>query len=105
MRRLFITVLVFTLLGLGSVQAQGGPPVVQGCTIFPADNLWNTRVDTALVHPNSAAYIANINANGGGRVNLHPDFGADPTLYHESIDRNGQATDMRMVRPDPPLSQ
>lgn len=29
------------------------------------------------MHPNSANYIANINANGGDYV--HPDFGEDPS--------------------------
>jgi len=28
------------LLGLATVRAQGGPPTVAGCTVFPADNLW-----------------------------------------------------------------
>ncbi len=81
MRRAIIALGGAVLLGLGSVQAQGGPPTVAGCTVFPADNLWNTRVDSALVHPNSAAYIANINANAENsrQLNLHPDFGADPT--------------------------
>jgi hypothetical protein len=68
------------LLSRGAAQAQGGPPVVAGCALFPADNLWNTRVDTALVHPNSAAYIANINvsASSVSRTRLHPDFGENP---------------------------
>jgi hypothetical protein len=41
---------------------------------FPADNAWNTRVDTAAVDPNSAALIASIGLTTG----LHPDFG---TVY------------------------
>ncbi|MBN8590119.1 MAG: hypothetical protein J0M33_00085 [Anaerolineae bacterium] len=78
MRRMMIALVgAALLLGLATVRAQGGPPTVAGCTVFPADNLWNTRVDSALVHPNSAAYIANINANGGQSV--HPDFGEDPS--------------------------
>src|SRR5262249_32736632 len=42
-------------------------------TIFPPDNPWNTDISAAPVHPNSANYIANILANGGGF--LHADFG------------------------------
>lgn len=53
------------------------PPSIGGCQIFPSNNAWNTPVDTAEVHPNSANYIANINANGGDYV--HPDFGEDPS--------------------------
>ncbi|MFN8498767.1 MAG: dockerin type I domain-containing protein [Anaerolineae bacterium] len=45
---------------------------IGGCALFPADNVWNTRVDSLPVDPNSAAYIASI----GPGVGLHPDFGA-----------------------------
>lgn len=41
--------------------------------LFPADNPWNTPVDSAAVDPNSAALIASIGTAG----TLHPDFGAD----------------------------
>ena len=40
--------------------------------LFPADNAWNTPIDTAAVDPNSAAIITNI----GLTTSLHPDFGA-----------------------------
>jgi hypothetical protein len=39
--------------------------------MFPANNVWNTPVDTLPVHPNSAAYISSIGPSTG----LHPDFG------------------------------
>ena len=48
------------------------PPTIAGCPVFPADNIWNTRIDTLPLHPNSAAYIATIGSDNG----LHPDFGA-----------------------------
>jgi len=47
------------------------PPQIAGCDIFPGDNIWNMRVDTLPLDPNSAAYVATI-----GDGNLHPDFGA-----------------------------
>src|SRR5215469_68329 len=47
-----------------------------GCRIFPADNAWNEDVSQLPVDPNSATYMASMNA---GSVNLHPDFGSDPT--------------------------
>jgi hypothetical protein len=50
----------------------GSAPEIGGCEIFPADNIWNTRVDDLPLHPNSAAFIAAIGADGG----LHPDFGS-----------------------------
>jgi len=44
-----------------------------GRAIFPADNPWNTPIDTAAVDPNSAAIVANI----GSTTSFHPDFGAN----------------------------
>jgi len=47
-------------------------PEVAGCPVFPADNIWNVRVDTLPVDPNSGAYVTTIGAN----AHLHPDFGS-----------------------------
>lgn len=55
-----------------------GPPRIGGCDVFPADNAWNTRIDAAPRHPNSAAIVARIQSFGG--THLHPDFGENP-LY------------------------
>jgi len=49
-----------------------GGPRLGDCPVFPADNVWNRRVDTLPVDPNSSAYVANIGATAG----LHPDFGS-----------------------------
>jgi hypothetical protein len=46
--------------------------VVSSCPVFPADNIWNTPVDTLPVDANSNAYITTIGAATG----LHPDFGS-----------------------------
>jgi hypothetical protein len=63
---------------LPALLTQAAPPADVGpCQVFPADNPWNLDVSSAPVDPNSANYIANINANGGDE--LHPDFGSDPT--------------------------
>ena len=40
--------------------------------MFPADNAWNRDVSALPVHPNSANFIASINASC---TTLHPDFG------------------------------
>jgi hypothetical protein len=45
---------------------------LEGCPIFPADNVWNTPVDDLPVDSGSNAYIATIGAGRG----LHPDFGS-----------------------------
>src|SRR6187401_3623974 len=33
------------------------PPTIGGCQIFPADNVWNTPIDTLPVHARSDAWI------------------------------------------------
>ena len=43
------------------------------CTVFPANNPWNTNISTTALHPNSDSYIAQILADGGDF--LHADFG------------------------------
>jgi len=50
-----------------------GTNATLGRAVFPADNPWNTPIDTAAVDPNSAAIVANI----GLTTSLHPDFGAN----------------------------
>lgn len=71
--RIGIMMLVVVLLS----SPAAAQPIIGGCDTFPVDNAWNTDISTAKVHPNSANYLANINANGGDYV--HPDFGEDPT--------------------------
>jgi hypothetical protein len=46
---------------------------LNGAQVFPADNPWNTPVDTLPVDPNSDDLIDSI----GRYTNLHPDFGAN----------------------------
>jgi hypothetical protein len=65
---------------LPALYTQAAPPVVGGCDVFPASNPWNLDVSSAPLDPNSANYIANINAQGDDSDNnLHADFGSDPT--------------------------
>ncbi|OJV88481.1 MAG: hypothetical protein BGO39_17720 [Chloroflexi bacterium 54-19] len=47
-------------------------PVISGCPVFPANNVWNTPISNLPVDPNSANFIASIGASTG----LHPDFGS-----------------------------
>ncbi|HYW43515.1 MAG TPA: hypothetical protein VE959_11710 [Bryobacteraceae bacterium] len=49
-------------------------PMAGKCPVFPADNIWNTAVDTLPLDPRSATYIKNI----GPDKPLHPDFAGDP---------------------------
>src|SRR5579871_3940443 len=62
---------VLLALGLAAwLPAQ--PPTAGTCTIFPADNIWNTPVDTLPLSPNSATYVNTIGASTG----MHADFGS-----------------------------
>jgi len=49
----------------------GTSPALEGCTVFPADNPWNTDVSDFPLHPDSDAFIDSIGRDTG----LHPDFG------------------------------
>src|SRR5258708_4027157 len=52
--------------------ARGQAPTVGSCAVFPADNIWNTRVDQLQVHPSSSTWVTTIGASS----HLHPDFGS-----------------------------
>ena len=78
MNRLALGCLMASLLVVGlpaAARAQVaalGPVPDTSCTVFPADNIWNTRVDALPLHPKSAVWLASMQA---GSTNLHPDFG------------------------------
>ncbi|MDH3500121.1 MAG: hypothetical protein OEM97_08370 [Acidimicrobiia bacterium] len=48
------------------------PPPPATCTVFPADNIWNRRVDDLSLDARSDEYIASL----GTDTTLHPDFGS-----------------------------
>jgi hypothetical protein len=59
----------------------GGAPTAGGCTLFPADNPWNTRIDDASkfpVHANSATYLSKMSPS----THLHPDWGDWSTNHY-----------------------
>ena len=52
-------------------------PVSQsGCTVFPSDAIFNTRIDSLPVHASSATWVASV----GASTRFHPDWGnvSDP---------------------------
>ncbi len=56
----------------GDIAARAaGPPTLAGCPMFPANNIWNARIDALPVHARSSQYINSIGAN----TVLHADFG------------------------------
>src|SRR6266849_6119486 len=73
MNRLLIVGAAAAALLLGGSSASAlRLPAAPHCTIFPATNAWNQRVDQLPVAANSAQLIASIGATTG----LHPDFGS-----------------------------
>jgi hypothetical protein len=56
------------------VTVNGNAPSIGGCSIFPADNPWNTRIDDPAkfpLHPQWSAYMGTMNLTR----HLHPDWG------------------------------
>jgi hypothetical protein len=62
---------VIALAGLASLAVAQGP-VEGNCPVFPADNIWNARVDQLPVNPSSSSWVSTIGASSP----LHPDFGS-----------------------------
>jgi hypothetical protein len=64
--------IVFASLALAVFSPFAEAQVLSGCSVFPVDNVLNTRIDSLPVHPMSDAYVDQI-----GRSNpAHADFGA-----------------------------
>ena len=72
MKRLSLVAVCALLLGGGSAANALRLPTAPRCTIFPAANAWNQRVDTLPVAANSAQLLGSIGLSTG----LHPDFGS-----------------------------
>lgn len=67
--------LVVQIDSSGAAHGVAATPEIGGCQVFPADNIWNTPVDTLPRDLQSDAYVASI----GASAPFHPDFGANPT--------------------------
>ncbi len=60
------------VLSIDTTSSGGGSPMIGPCAVFPANNEWNRNISADPVDPNSANYMAAMNA---GTTFLHPDFG------------------------------
>ncbi|HXP87218.1 MAG TPA: Ig-like domain-containing protein [Bryobacteraceae bacterium] len=60
------------LIGFAGFAAAQAPTVGGKCPVFPADNIWNARVDQLPVHPSSSTWVTTI----GTSKPMHPDFGS-----------------------------
>ena len=68
-----------------SVMSAGQMASLGGFVPFTGASLWNTDISAAAVDPNSATIIT----NWVGSVNVHPDFGTDPTYGIPYVVVNG----------------
>jgi hypothetical protein len=68
-----------------STMATGQGASLNGFVPFTSASLWNTDISSAPVDPNSAAIIS----NWVGSVNLHPDWGNDPSYGIPYVVVNG----------------
>jgi hypothetical protein len=68
------------------VPASAAPVPGSKCDVFPANNVWNTRVDSLPVNPMSDRWVRSADA---ATTNLHPDFG--PPSYGIPFDVVGRA--------------
>ncbi len=68
-----------------NVMMAGQSPDLAGFVPFTSASLWNTDISSEAVDPNSSALIN----NWVGAVNLHPDFGTDPTYGIPYVVVNG----------------
>lgn len=70
-KRRFRTTAMIVLIVTAAPPASAQPPEIDGCSVFPADNIWNVPVDDLPVDPSSDVYVQTIGASAG----VHPDFG------------------------------
>src|SRR6266480_5683929 len=50
-------------------------PAIAGCSVFPADNIWNRDISNLPVLPNSSNFIASIGATGSLVANFRSGLG------------------------------
>ena len=71
-RAAFSGVMFAAALAVAIPRAAEAQQVIGGCSVLPANNIWNTPIDTLPVLSNSGSMITAIGASTG----FHADFGA-----------------------------
>jgi uncharacterized membrane protein YgcG len=66
---LIIAAVLYVFAGVSSAQIG---PTLEGCPVFPENNIWNTSVADLPLDPQSSTFINTIGPTRG----LHPDFGS-----------------------------
>ena len=70
--RFGIIIIALGISLIAQAQENRQPPQIEGCDIFPSDNIWNTPIDTLPVAEHSELYIETIGAD----IGLKADFGS-----------------------------
>ena len=71
-RGVVVLLLSLPVAAIGAGPRERSGPQVGICPVFPADNVWNARVDSLPVDPMSDAYVETI----GASTHPHADFGS-----------------------------
>jgi hypothetical protein len=82
-------VLVAIFCVVAPIKAHAAPVPTTSCTVFPADNIWNTDISTLPVHPSSGQWLASMSS---ATTNLHPDFGGPPYGFPFNVVDNTHPT-------------
>ena len=88
--RLGLGAVVAALLVAAPAPVQAASPPGTTCSVFPADNIWNTDISVLPVNSHSAAWLGSTGATTG-RL-LHPDFGGAPYGIPFNVVDNTHAT-------------
>ncbi|WP_206682707.1 hypothetical protein [Chthonobacter albigriseus] len=66
------TIAAMLWVGTATTALADAAPAIGTCPVFPADNIWNVRIDRLPVDPRSADFVGSI----GSDEPLHADFGS-----------------------------
>ena len=67
---------------VGPATSSGGAATaVAGCRVFPANNYWNTPVDSLNVHPRSGQWLRHMSPSSELHPDFGPSFGEQPVPY------------------------
>ena len=88
MRKVLLVPVLFVIVAFATAPATATEVPGTDCGVFPANNIWNTRVDSLPVHDMSDTWLASASA---GSTDLHPDFG--PPDYGIPFDVVGRGHD------------
>src|ERR1041385_9102455 len=73
-----------------TIPVHAASPPGTACSVFPADNIWNTDISTLPVNSHSASWLASSGATSGTK--LHPDVGGPPYGIPFNVVNSSHAT-------------